>query len=52
LAIGDDITDEDLFKILPAPAITIHVGIGSTLAQYNLRTCAEVADLLQSLAAQ
>jgi trehalose 6-phosphate synthase/phosphatase len=49
LAIGDDITDEDMFKALPASATTIRVGITGTQAQYNMRNCAEVIDLLRSL---
>jgi trehalose 6-phosphate synthase/phosphatase len=50
LAIGDDTTDEDLFKVLPPPAISIRVGISSTHAQHNIRNCADVIDLLRSLA--
>ena len=50
LAIGDDATDEDLFKVLPPPAISIRVGISSTHAQHNIRNCADVIDLLRSLA--
>jgi trehalose 6-phosphate synthase/phosphatase len=49
LAIGDDITDEDMFKALPASAVTIRVGITGTQAQFNLRNVAEVMDLLRSL---
>ena len=44
--IGDDATDEDLFKALPDSAVTIRVGIAATLAQYNLRSSADVIDLL------
>jgi trehalose 6-phosphate synthase/phosphatase len=50
LGIGDDTTDEDLFKALPATAVSIRVGISSTHAQYNVRNCADVIDLLRSLA--
>ena len=50
LAVGDDTTDEDLFKVLPPSAISIRVGISPTHAQYNIRNCAEVIDLLRSLA--
>ena len=46
LGIGDDATDEDLFKALPDSAVTIRVGIAATLAQYNLRSSADVIDLL------
>lgn len=51
LGIGDDTTDEDLFKALPVSAVTIRVGISGTHAQYNIRNCAEVIDLLCCLAA-
>jgi len=50
LAIGDDTTDEDLFRNLPAQAISIRVGIAGTAAQYNIRNSFEVLDLLRSLA--
>jgi trehalose 6-phosphate synthase/phosphatase len=36
LAAGDDRTDEDLFKSLPAHAITIHVGDGPTSARISV----------------
>lgn len=51
LAIGDDITDEDMFKALPAHAVTLRVGITGTEAQFNIRDVAEVLDLVRSLAA-
>jgi trehalose 6-phosphate synthase/phosphatase len=50
LAIGDDTTDEDLFKVLPVSAISLRVGISPTHAQYNVRNCTDVIDLLRSLA--
>ncbi|HYA28155.1 MAG TPA: bifunctional alpha,alpha-trehalose-phosphate synthase (UDP-forming)/trehalose-phosphatase [Acidobacteriota bacterium] len=50
-AIGDDATDEDLFKFLPPSAISIRVGIAGTHAQYNIRNSAEVIDLLHSFTA-
>jgi trehalose 6-phosphate synthase/phosphatase len=52
LAIGDDATDEDLFSSMPESAVSIRVGISGTHAQYNIRSCAEVIDLLFLLAAQ
>jgi trehalose 6-phosphate synthase/phosphatase len=52
LAIGDDATDEDLFRSMPASAVSIRVGISGTHAQYNIRSCAEVIDLLSLLTAQ
>ncbi len=50
LGIGDDTTDEDLFMALPATAVSIRVGVAGTHAQYNVRNCADVIDLLRSLA--
>ncbi|MBM2802784.1 MAG: UDP-forming alpha,alpha-trehalose-phosphate synthase [Deltaproteobacteria bacterium] len=50
LAMGDDTTDEDMFKALPASAVTIRVGIIGTHAHYNIRNWAEVIDLLGALA--
>ena len=52
LAIGDDATDEDLFRSMPAAAVSIRVGVSGTHAQYNIWNCAEVIDLLFLLAAQ
>ncbi|MFH1962603.1 MAG: bifunctional alpha,alpha-trehalose-phosphate synthase (UDP-forming)/trehalose-phosphatase [bacterium] len=49
LAIGDDWTDEDLFKILPQEAYSLKVGIGSSYAGYNLRNYKEVIKLLQEM---
>jgi trehalose 6-phosphate synthase/phosphatase len=37
LAIGDDKTDEDLFRVLPAEALTVKIGITASLAKYNLK---------------
>lgn len=36
MAIGDDITDDDMFRALPEDAITIKVGAVSNIARYNL----------------
>ncbi len=48
--IGDDLTDEDAFAVLP-DGITVHVGMmGNTAAKYRLRDTAEVGQLLQRLA--
>jgi trehalose 6-phosphate synthase/phosphatase len=49
LAIGDDRTDEDLFKVLPKKAYSIRVGITPTFARYNLPTYKEVLQLLEDL---
>ena len=42
LAIGDDTTDEDMFRALPVSAITVKVGIVSEKAKYNLSSQEEV----------
>jgi trehalose 6-phosphate synthase/phosphatase len=47
--IGDDTTDEDMFKALDGRAITIKVGNGTTAANYNLQTQAEVLPLLKQI---
>jgi len=49
LAIGDDKTDEDLFKVLPEQAITIKIGLSASLAKYNLKTQQEVSKLIDRL---
>lgn len=49
LAIGDDETDEDLFKALPPQAYTIRVGIAQSNARYNLRDVQDVRRLLDRL---
>lgn len=46
LAIGDDWTDEDLFKALPERAYSIKVGMLSSYAKFNLGTYSEVRKLL------
>ncbi len=49
LAVGDDLTDEDLFQALPATACSIRVGIENSHAQFNLRNHVEVLELLKSI---
>jgi trehalose 6-phosphate synthase/phosphatase len=49
LAVGDDKTDEDMFRALSEKAITIKIGSGHTLAQYSLPNQKEVFRLLQYL---
>jgi trehalose 6-phosphate synthase/phosphatase len=49
LAIGDDLTDEDLFAALPESSITIAVGRGPSRAKYRLPDCHGVRALLHSL---
>ena len=50
MAIGDDWTDEDLFKALPPKSYTIRVGVVASYALYNLRDYMEVRQLLEQLA--
>lgn len=49
LAIGDDHTDEDTFKVLPDEAYTIRVGLVKTTARFNLVSVEEVRGLLKDL---
>ncbi|HEY3876059.1 MAG TPA: bifunctional alpha,alpha-trehalose-phosphate synthase (UDP-forming)/trehalose-phosphatase [Candidatus Kapabacteria bacterium] len=50
LAIGDDVTDEDLFHAMPEKAYTIKVGEHHSWAHFSLASPAEVLDLLKELA--
>jgi trehalose 6-phosphate synthase/phosphatase len=49
LAIGDDWTDEDLFRALPPTAYSVRVGVGKTAARYHLNSQAAVRRLLREL---
>lgn len=49
LAMGDDTTDEDIFRVLPENATTIKVGNASTTARYNLPLQSEVLSFLETL---
>jgi len=49
MAIGDDVTDEDLFKALPESAWTLKVGLTSSAAKFNLKTYKEVRKLILDL---
>lgn len=49
MAVGDDKTDEDMFKALAGRAITVKIGPGHTAAQYNLSNQQEVLHLLNQL---
>jgi trehalose 6-phosphate synthase/phosphatase len=51
VAIGDDITDEDMFRALAPPAITIHVGARRTFARYRVPDVDAVHALLTELRA-
>lgn len=49
LAIGDDLTDEEMFKVLPEKAYSIKVGMGHTNAKYNVRSYVDIIQLLKEL---
>jgi trehalose 6-phosphate synthase/phosphatase len=49
LAIGDDSTDEDLFRALPATAYSVRVGLAETAARYYLKNHTAVRRLLGAL---
>jgi len=50
LALGDDITDEELFKVLPATAYSLRVGRGHTAARFRLPGHKDVLALLRRMA--
>lgn len=52
LAIGDDHTDEDIFKALPESTLTIKVGSYITAARYYLNNFSDVRGLLKDLTLQ
>jgi trehalose 6-phosphate synthase/phosphatase len=49
LAIGDDVTDEDMFRALPKEAYSIRVGVVATNARFNVPGYEDVIDLLTRL---
>jgi trehalose 6-phosphate synthase/phosphatase len=49
LAIGDDWTDEDLFRALPATAYSVRVGLANTAARYYLGNHTAVRRVLREL---
>ena len=51
LGVGDDATDEDLFRVLPPSAYSIRVGLTQSYARYNVADQAEALGLVESLAA-
>jgi trehalose 6-phosphate synthase/phosphatase len=50
VAIGDDATDEDMFRHLPERGIGIHVGVQSSGASYSVPNHQSVRALLQDIA--
>jgi trehalose 6-phosphate synthase/phosphatase len=51
LAVGDDVTDEDLFRELPEFAYSIKIGLSPSRAKFRFKSQAEVRPLLKSLLA-
>jgi len=49
LAIGDDLTDEDVFKVLPATACSIKVRFSASAAKFNLGSPSQVRALLKEM---
>jgi trehalose 6-phosphate synthase/phosphatase len=49
LAVGDDKTDEDMFRALVDKAVTIKIGSGNTAAKFSLTNQNEVIQLLNQL---
>ncbi len=51
LAAGDDLTDEDIFKVLPPRAWSIKVRFSASLAKFNLSFPSQVRALLKEMLA-
>ncbi|HEY1114908.1 MAG TPA: bifunctional alpha,alpha-trehalose-phosphate synthase (UDP-forming)/trehalose-phosphatase [Chitinophagaceae bacterium] len=49
LCIGDDTTDEDMFRVLRDEAYTVKIGSGGTAAKYTLLSQIQVLPLLRKL---
>jgi len=49
LAVGDDLTDEDLFRELPERSYSIKVGLAPSRAKFRFKSQREVRPLLKSL---
>lgn len=52
LCIGDDTTDEDMFKVLRDKAYTIRIGRGNTAAEYTIMSQGEVIPFLKNILLQ
>ena len=50
LAMGDDTTDNDMFRALPESAVTVKIGTVSEDARYNLKSQTDALPMLQALA--
>lgn len=51
LAVGDDFTDEDTFKVMPKEAYTIKVGRKNSVARYSVNDYKEVRNMLKAMIA-
>ena len=49
VAVGDDRTDEELFRTLPESSVTVAVGQGSTCARFRVDDHRAVRDVLRGL---
>ena len=49
LAVGDDVTDEDMFAALPGSAVKVHVGVRRSRADYRVEGPPAVRVLLERL---
>ncbi len=49
MALGDDITDEDMFKVMPQNAYSIKIGRGQSAAPYFLRNYKDVRSFLSEV---
>lgn len=49
LAIGDDCTDEDLFRTLPSTAYSVRIGLANTAARFHLSSQMSVRRILREL---
>ena len=47
--LGDDVTDEDVFRILGSEDLTVKVGPGSTAARYRVPSPTEVVEVLAAV---
>ena len=49
LSVGDDVTDEDLFSVLPEFAYSIKVGLAPSKAKFRFKSQKDVRSLLENL---
>ena len=49
LAVGDDLTDEDMFKVLPEDAYSVKIGFTPSEARFYLGSPKEVRALLDEM---